>query len=353
MGTILKNILKNSSTRILIIIFLSFLIVVVYFISSSYYSQLTNLESKELTKLESIAKTLSNQIDGNMHQTLYKTFKEKDAITENSQSPIYQQIHYQLLSAKNVNNISTTIYILVYDEAAKKFFYTASTSEEPFYRHEYMKYPQILVDNYDVGATIPRYETENGTWLSAFAPIKNKEGKTVAVVELDQQFDTFIDEVNSQFLKTAMISIIIIIIVAFVLLRSIKKILIKEEQTKQSLINSKLVIEEKTKEIVDSISYAQKIQNSLLPDKSSLQKFFKESFVLFQPKDIVSGDFYWIREYDGEIYFSVIDCTGHGVPGAMVSAIDHYNINRCLHEFKLRETNQILDKLNLLISDAF
>ncbi len=84
MGSILKNILKNSSTRILIIIFVSFLIVVVYFISSSYYSQLTNLEAKELTKLESIAKTLSNQIDGSMHQTLYNTFKEKDAITSNS-----------------------------------------------------------------------------------------------------------------------------------------------------------------------------------------------------------------------------------------------------------------------------
>lgn len=353
MGTILKNILKNSSTRILIIIFVSFLIVVVYFISSSYYSQLTNLEAKELTKLESIAKTLSNQIDGSMHQTLYNTFKEKDAITSNSQSPIYQQIHYQLLSAKNVNNISTTVYMLVYDQEVKKFFYTVSTSEEPFYRHEYMKYPQVLVDNYNVGATIPRYETENGIWLSAFAPIKNKEGKTVAVVELDQQFDTFIDEVNSMFLKTAMMSVIIIIIVAVVLLRSIKKILIKEEQTKLSLINSKLVIEEKTKEIVDSISYAQKIQNSLLPDKSILDKFFKQSFILFQPKDIVSGDIFWIKQYENEVYFSVIDCTGHGVPGAMVSAIAHYNINRCLHEFKLRETNEVLDKLNELISDAF
>ena len=353
MGNILKNTLKNLSTRLLSIIFLGLIVVVIYFLTSNYYSQLVNVESKELMKLEGIAKTLSSQINGDSHELLCETFKEKDAIKVSSESSLYYKIHYNLKRAKEINSLETDIYIMVYDEDRDKFFYTVTSGLTPFYRHEYMQFPQVLKDNYKTGATIPAYETENGKWLSAFAPIKSKKGKTVAVVQLDQKFNVFIDEVNNKFFKHALISLIIIVIIAIALLRMIKTILLEEESIKQALILSNQTIEEKKKEIIDSINYAERIQTSLLPDKDCLNKFFSDSFLIFEPKDIVSGDIYWIKTKGDDIFFSVIDCTGHGVPGALVSAIAHYNINRCLMEFQLTETNEILDQLKKLIKEAF
>lgn len=111
------------------------------------------------------------------------------------------------------------------------------------------------------------------------------------------------------------------------------------------------IIEEKNKDITDSINYAQRIQNAILPVDDLLQKHY-ESFIYYQPKDIVSGDFYWIKEVDDKIYFSVVDCTGHGVPGAFMSIIGSNSLNRIIDDFKITETGLILDKLNELVLEA-
>ena len=78
-------------------------------------------------------------------------------------------------------------------------------------------------------------------------------------------------------------------------------------------------------------------------------QLFKDSMVLFKPKDIVSGDFYWVEEKDDKVFFAVADCTGHGVPGAMVSVLGHNSLNRCINEFGLRDAGKILDTLTEIV----
>lgn len=92
---------------------------------------------------------------------------------------------------------------------------------------------------------------------------------------------------------------------------------IKNKETEQQ----KLIIEEKNKDITDSITYAKRIQNAKLPDKADIISVFPDSFVLFKPKDIVSGDFYYFHKNDKSIIIAAADCTGHGVPGAFMSMI--------------------------------
>ncbi|MFI5148718.1 MAG: tetratricopeptide repeat protein [Bacteroidia bacterium] len=113
------------------------------------------------------------------------------------------------------------------------------------------------------------------------------------------------------------------------------------------------LIEEKNKDITDSINYAQRIQNAILPTEELVKALFPESFVLFRPKDIVSGDFYFVEKADDIIYLAVADCTGHGVPGAMVSVVGHNSLTRAIHEFGLREPGRILDKLSELVEATF
>jgi serine phosphatase RsbU (regulator of sigma subunit) len=112
-------------------------------------------------------------------------------------------------------------------------------------------------------------------------------------------------------------------------------------------------IEEKNTEILDSMNYAQRIQNAILPPQRIVKEYLKESFILYKPKDIVAGDFYWMEPVGDTIIFAAADCTGHGVPGAMVSVVCHNALNRAVREFGLTQPAKILDKVRELVIETF
>jgi serine phosphatase RsbU (regulator of sigma subunit)/antitoxin component YwqK of YwqJK toxin-antitoxin module len=113
----------------------------------------------------------------------------------------------------------------------------------------------------------------------------------------------------------------------------------KEDKEKHTLLQELYHrIEEQHHEIIDSIEYAQRIQSSILPTKENILKAFPQSFILFKPKDIVSGDFYWFQEVEGKKYIAACDCTGHGVPGALMSMVATDMLNEALvHTKKVDE----------------
>jgi len=112
-------------------------------------------------------------------------------------------------------------------------------------------------------------------------------------------------------------------------------------------------LKEKNQEILDSINYAKRIQSAILPPDQKLFKSFNEVFVIYKPKDIVAGDFYWLEHKDDTTLFAVADCTGHGVPGAMVSVICNNGLNRSVREHGLVEPGAILDKTKQIIIEEF
>ena len=81
------------------------------------------------------------------------------------------------------------------------------------------------------------------------------------------------------------------------------------------------IADKRNEEILDSINYAKRIQKAILPPDKVVKKYLKDSFILYKPKDIVAGDFYWLESKDDLVLFAAADCTGHGVPGAMVSVV--------------------------------
>ena len=111
----------------------------------------------------------------------------------------------------------------------------------------------------------------------------------------------------------------------------------------------KILLEEKNKETTDSINYARYIQQAILPSKEFISSHLPNSFVVYLPKFIVSGDFYWVQEKKEHIFFAVGDCTGHGVPGAMLSVIAQNILNRILFAFELTKPSDILDKASELM----
>lgn len=105
------------------------------------------------------------------------------------------------------------------------------------------------------------------------------------------------------------------------------------------------IIEEKNKDITDSIQYAKRIQNAILPKDDFIASMLPESFVLYRPKDIVSGDFYWVGEKYGKKIIAAVDCTGHGVPGAFMSMMGSALLNEIVNEKGITSSAQILNHL--------
>jgi len=106
-----------------------------------------------------------------------------------------------------------------------------------------------------------------------------------------------------------------------------------------------LKIEEAIREVEGSYFYAQHIQESFLPDDLDVRECFADSFVLFRPKDIVSGDFYFFSRLDHKIIFAAADCTGHGIPGALLSTIGYGILDQAVNELKMTEPSEILRHL--------
>jgi tetratricopeptide (TPR) repeat protein len=125
------------------------------------------------------------------------------------------------------------------------------------------------------------------------------------------------------------------------------------EEQKKVVEERNKIIEEKNKDILDSINYAKRLQDAILPPLSIIKKYLPESFVLYKPKDIVAGDFYWMERAGDTILIAAADCTGHGVPGAMVSVVCSNALNRTVKEFKITEPGKILDKVRELVLETF
>ncbi len=125
------------------------------------------------------------------------------------------------------------------------------------------------------------------------------------------------------------------------------------EEKNKTIELQKKEVEHKNEEITSSIEYALRIQTAILPPQKIVKQYLENSFILYKPKDIVAGDFFWMETIDEKILFAACDCTGHGVPGAMVSVLCHSAINRAVREFRLTRPSDILDKTNEIVIDNF
>ena len=133
-----------------------------------------------------------------------------------------------------------------------------------------------------------------------------------------------------------------IIIVVFFLVFIYKQLATTKKQ--------KVVIEEKQQEISDSINYAKRIQDAMMTSSVYLENTLPKSFIFFKPKDVVSGDFYWIhKDQEDNIFFTVADCTGHGVPGAFMSMIGTSLLNEIIIEKGIKDTDKILNEMRAQI----
>jgi serine phosphatase RsbU (regulator of sigma subunit) len=132
-----------------------------------------------------------------------------------------------------------------------------------------------------------------------------------------------------------------------------RKLLKEKEQALNQIEKQKIELEIRDKNITDSLIYAQRIQEAILPSEDYFRRRFRDSFIFFRPKDIVSGDFYWIGEKGDKIFVVGADCTGHGVPGALMSMIGLEIIEKTINEDNIEKPSVILAVLNRGLEKTF
>ena len=179
----------------------------------------------------------------------------------------------------------------------------------------------------------------------------DSEKKDKELIQKDAQINKQQSETEKQILQrnAFIIGFILVLVLAFFIFNGYrqKQIANKLLEGKNILIeNQKQLVEEKNLKITDSINYAKRIQQSILPSQEQIKSFLPDSFIFFRPKDIVSGDFYWFSEKKDKLIIAVADCTGHGVPGAFMSMIGNTLLNEIINVKNILEPNQILSQLN-------
>lgn len=143
------------------------------------------------------------------------------------------------------------------------------------------------------------------------------------------------------------------IILVLLLASTIYYSLLQNKKKNKIITLQKHEVETKNREIMDSITYAKRIQNAILPPRQLVKEYLTSSFIIYKPKDIVAGDFYWMEPTENGVIFAAADCTGHGVPGAMVSVVCNNGLNRSVREFGLKDPGKILDKTRELVIQEF
>ncbi len=183
--------------------------------------------------------------------------------------------------------------------------------------------------------------------------LKEKEAKLVQekkdVIALEEKQKQFM------FLMFASAGLLIVSLLAFFIFKGLKvqkKANVIISKQKEEVDKQKAIIEEHQKETIDSINYAKKIQYALLANDDLLKHNLPNHFVLFNPKDIVSGDFYWATEHNNKFYLAVCDSTGHGVPGAFMSLLNMGFLSEAVKEKNIEEPHEIFNYVRLRLINS-
>ncbi len=172
--------------------------------------------------------------------------------------------------------------------------------------------------------------------------LENEKNKAKIIT---QKQENEILEAESSRKQIAIYAIAILCLIGGFFVYTLSKRNKEKREANKLLYEQKEKIEYQNKELTDSINYAQTIQKAILPESSEIKKAFPDSFVLFKPRDIVSGDFYWFKQKGNRKFIAAVDCTGHGVPGAFMSMISNTLLHEIVDNKNILQPSKILDEL--------
>jgi serine phosphatase RsbU (regulator of sigma subunit) len=348
-----QNIVGNLKTRVLLIVFMTILGITSFFIIFGYFNKVATYEEDVLNQLMGVVSGVSSNFDGDKHRELEEKYLWRDDISAYGQDPIYDELAKSLAQTQAANELSSRIFTMFYDDEERIFLYAVSSdTTQTTFRHKYEMYPDVLLEKMNEGGKIERYDSETGEWISAFFPIKDKAGNVVGLIQADMEFSAFRKKAFDQFKTQALISFGVILLIALGIYPYIRNVLRDDEELKMELFKQKQLIEERNKDLQESLNYAGQIQEAMLPNLNVFEQALPNSFVFYQPKEKVSGDFYWIKKDDNQVLLALSDCSGHGIPGALMSMIGLSKLTSIYTNNPSFAPHEILNQMDTEVTDS-
>jgi serine phosphatase RsbU (regulator of sigma subunit) len=335
-----RHYINTTTRKVLFVLYGTMLALSVALVAWMHSGQMKVLKQEAYVKLGSITGTMAVQLDGGRVQHLLKRYDSRGMIVQNTQDAWYYTLFQTMRKGARANNLERPLRIVAYDAMKDELVNVVTSDDRPAMREPYMAPCTPALIAYLRADRVDPHRETFGNQVAAFDAVRNSRGTVVGAVVLDMPVDELMVVARGRTWRNIVIVAVLLIVVGIFLFRSIGRMVQTEETARTAW-------QEKHEGVTDSIAYAGKIQGALIPNSDLFAGHFAHYFVLNRPKDVVSGDFHWYhRISDDQCLVAAADCTGHGLPGAMMAAIGCSLLNELVVQYPHKDPAELLGMLN-------
>lgn len=335
-----RNYFATTSRKVMLLLYAASLIVGVAILVQSHRGGKQAEQQRAMARLAGVSGTLAAQLDGNRINRLLDAYDSRGMLVKNTQDAWYYVLHGALLRSRQAAGLEAPLAILAFDTLKQELQIVATSAERPALRDAYTGPGAAQAQQFlRSPAHQPVRAALTGN-LVAIDPVVDRTGHVVGAVLAYAPLAPLEAASHGGLLREVAIVILLFGVIGALLFRRVGLLVRREEQDHEQL-------QRRHAGVTDSIAYAGKIQSALIPPAERYREQFDDFFVLNKPRDMVSGDFHWYHRISAhECLVAAADCTGHGLPGAMIAAIACSLLNDLGREMASHDPGELLAELN-------
>ena len=305
-----------------------------------HQSQKQGLVNEALSRLGGVTSTIASQTDGGRVTRLLNTFDSPGTLIQNTQDAYYYVMHQELRKAAELNRFGLPLEVVAFDPQDRELQLVVTSEPRPAIRELRNGPGSKEISAYLTEGRVDPLRYTAGDRLFAVNALRDGRGKVTGAIVAMSPLDEVGSAARSKLMMNILLTAVIFTLAGVILFRSVGRWVKHEE-------NERAAWQVRHTGVTDSIAYAGKIQRALIPRPEVFRQHFDRSFVLNRPKEQVSGDFHWFHKIDDDrCLLALADCTGHGLPGAMMAAIGCALLNDLVMSDPLGDPAAKLGSLN-------
>jgi serine phosphatase RsbU (regulator of sigma subunit) len=331
---------KTTARKVVVLLYGALLVLGVLMVTWLHSGQMKALTSQAHARMGGVTGTLGAQLEGGRIQRLLAKYDSKGMVISNTQDPYYYVLHETLRKTAEANALEEALEVLSYDPDKTELQVAVTSGPVPALRNRFDAAVSSTVIDYLKADRIDGERGVIGGDVYAFDAVRNDRGAVVAVIFARIPLAQLKALARAKLWRNIGVASLAFVLIGVFLFRHVGRLVQREEDARS-------LWQQRHEGISDSIAYAGKIQDALIPRPERYREMFNDHFVLNKPKDVVSGDFHWYhRLSENECLVAAADCTGHGLPGAMIAAIGCSLLNELVVQHPHKDPAELLGLLN-------
>ena len=331
---------KTTSRKVLFMLYGTLIVLSVALIAWLHNGQLKSLKSQAFAHMGGVTGTLGTQLDGGRVARLLDRYDSRGMLMNTTQDAWYYVLHENLKKTAEANALDEPLYILAFDPNKNELQVVVTSGDRPMLRERFDRASAPSVIDY---LRTDRIDAQQGVWgddVATFDAVRDSRGKVTGAVYTSSPLSSLVSVAKGRMWRNIAACAVAFVLIGLFLVRSVGRMVEREEAARDHW-------QQRHEGITDSIAYAGKIQGALVPRSDRLREMFADHFVINRPKDVVSGDFHWYHRLSEDVCFvAAADCTGHGLPGAMMAAIGCSLLNELVTQHPHKDPAELLGLLS-------